>query len=286
MGNTIALVAKYLADPANLNAVYKAASLTADLEAPKVQFLGANVVKLPTLSFGAAALGTYSKSAGFTAMDVTKAWTTYTLSQDKGNKLLLDAMDEEESAGEGAESGTGIISFANEYIRQIVVPAIDTYRFAAMVTGTGTTVELTSTAANVVAQLEAALQTFADNEVPVEGAILYMKPEVKTFLQTASTVSRYVSYGTGVNGEIDNRVVFFNGVRIVQVPAGRLGADVQFILVQPRSVLSVVKHNPSYFFARGTYPGMDADEIDYRLYYDFFVITNKNKGIYLQTVTE
>jgi hypothetical protein len=285
MANTIDLVSKYLADPANLNAVYKAASLTADLEAAKVQFVGANVVKLPTLTFGAG-LGTYNRDSGYTAMDVTKAWTTYTLSQDKGNSLLLDAMDEEESAGEGAAAGSGIISFVNEYIRQVVVPAIDTYRFAAMVEGTGTTVELTLTAANVVAQLEAAFETFATNEVPVEGAILYMLPSVKTFLQTASTVSRYVSYGTGVNGQIDNRVMYYNGARIIEVPASRLGADVQFILVQPKSVLSVVKHNPSYFFGRGTHPGKDADIVDYRLYYDFFVIANKNKGIYLQTVTE
>jgi len=284
MANTIALVTSYLADPANLNAVYKAASLTADLEAAKVQFVGANEVKLPTLSFGAG-LGDYDKDTGYTAMDVTKAWTTYTLSQDKGNSLLLDAMDEEESAGEGAAAGSGIISFVNEYIRQVVVPAIDTYRFLQMFTNKGTVKGATITAANVVAELETAFQTFADNEVPVEGAILYMLPSVKTFLQTASTVSRYVSYGTGVNGQIDNRVMYYNGARIVEVPASRLGATAQFMLVQPKSVLSVVKHNPSYFFGRGTQQGKDADIVDYRLYYDFFVIANKNKGIYLQTVT-
>jgi len=283
MANTIALVTKYLADPNNLNAVYKAASLTADLEAPKVQFVGANVVKLPKLSFGAG-LGTYSKSAGYTAMDVTKAWDSYTLSKDMGNKLLLDAMDEEEAAGEGAEAGTGIISFANEYIRQIVVPAVDTYRFTKIVAGAGTTKALTITAANAVDELETMFQTLEENEVPTEGLIIYMKPSVKTLLQTSTDLSRYVSYGT-FEGKIDNRVMYYNGARIISVPSARLGATVEFIGVHPSAVLSVVKHNPSYFFARGTYPGMDADEIDYRLYYDLFVVANKTKGIYLQTTT-
>lgn len=283
MANTIALVTKYLADPNNLNEVYKLASLTSDLEAQKVQFLGANSVKLPKLTFGAG-LGTYSKSAGYTAMDVTKAWDTYTLSQDKGNKLLLDAMDEEESAGEGAEAGTGIISFANEYIRRVVVPAIDTYRFSKLVAGAGTTKELTITAANAVDELETMFKTFEENEVPTEGIIIYMNPAVKSLLQTSTDLSRYVSYGT-YEGRIDNRVMYYNGAKIISVPSARLGTDIQFIGVHPSAVLSVVKHNPSYFFARGTYPGMDADEIDYRLYYDLFVVTNKNKGIYVQDAT-
>jgi hypothetical protein len=278
MANTINKAVNYLADPSNLNAVYKAASKTVDLEANQMQILGANVVKLPKYSFGGA-LGDYNRATGFTANDITKAWDTYTLSQDKGNSLLLDAMDDEESRGEG------IVKATNEYIRQIVVPAVDTYRFTKLVAGTGTTKALTITAANAVDELETMFQTFEENEVPTEDIIIYMKPSVKTLLQTSSDLSRYVSYGT-FEGKIDNRVMFYNGAKVISVPSARLGSDVEFIGVHPSAVVSCVKHNPAHFFAAGTHTGADADLVNYRLYYDLFVIANKTKGIYLQTVTE
>jgi hypothetical protein len=275
MANSIAKVTQYLADPANLNAVYKASALTQDLEANEVKFIGANIVKLPKFSFGGA-LGTYNRATGHVANDITKAWDTYTLSQDKGNKILLDKMDDEESGAEG------IIKAFNEYLRQVVVPAVDTYRFSTLVSNAGTTVEETSTAANIIDQLEAGFKSFEENEVPVEGSIIYMTPATKSFLQLSSDLSRYVSYGT-FNGQIDNRVMYFNGAKIVTVPSSRLGTDIQFILVQPKSVLSCVKHNPSKFWAE--IPGLDASQIDFRLYYDLFVIANKNKGVYVQDAT-
>jgi len=275
MANSIAKVTQYLADPANMNAVYKAAALTKDIEAQEVKFIEGNVVKLPKYSFGGA-LGTYDRATGHVANDITKAWDTYTLSQDKGNKILLDKMDDSESGDEG------IIKAFNEYLRQIVVPAVDTYRFSKLVSGAGTTVAATSTAALVIDQLEAGFKTFEENEVPVEGAVIYMTPATKSFLQLSSDLSRYVSYGT-FEGQIDNRVMLFNGCKIVTVPSARLGAGIQFIIVHPSAVLSTVKHNPSKFWPE--IPGQDASQIDFRLYYDLFVVANKTKGVYVQDET-
>lgn len=87
MANSIALVTTYLADPANMNAVYKASALSRDLEAQEVKFVDGNVVKLPKYSFGGA-LGDYNRATGHVANDITKAWDTYTLSQDKLNLCL------------------------------------------------------------------------------------------------------------------------------------------------------------------------------------------------------
>ena len=277
MANSITKAVTYLADPNNINAVYKAAALTADLDANQVQVLAANVVKLPKYSFGGA-LGTYDRATGFVSNDITKAWDTYTLSQDKGNKLLLDAMDDEESKGEG------IIKAFNEYIRQVVVPAVDTYKFSVLATNAGTTKALTITAANAVDELETVFQTFEENEVPTEGIIIYIKPSVKTLLQTSTDLSRYVSYGT-FDGKIDNRVMYYNGARVISVPSGRLGSGIEFLAVHPSAVASCVKHNPAHYFAAGQVPGLDSEEIDYRLYYDLFAIANKTKGIYKQTTT-
>lgn len=275
MANSISKITQYLADPTNMNAVYKKAALTKDLEAQEVKFVEANIVKMAKYSFGGA-LGDYNRATGHVANDITKAWDTYTLSQDKGNKIMLDKMDNEESGDEG------IIKAFNEYLRQIVVPAVDTYRFSKLVSGAGTTVAATSTAALIIDQLEAAFKSFEENEVPTEGMIIYMTPATKSFLQLSTDVSRYVSYGT-FEGKIDNRVMFFNGAKIVTVPSARLGAGIQFIAIHPSAVLSTVKHNPSKFWAE--IPGVDASQIDFRLYYDLFVVANKTKGVYVQDET-
>lgn len=278
MANSFALAQNYLADPSNLNAVYKAASLTVDLEAPKVEFAGANVVKLPKISFGAG-LGDYSRATGFVALDSVLAWDTYTLAKDQGNKLPIDVMDLEES-----KQSEGIIKFVNEYVRQVVVPAIDTYRFGKLVAGAGTTKALTLTADNIVDELLTADATLTENEVPTEGRIIYMSAAKLQLLQSSSDISKYISYGT-YTGNIDNRVVTFNGARVVIVPQGRLGTNTQFLMVHPSAVMGVVKHNPSYIVPRGQHTDGDFDVAMYRIYHDMFVVANKTKGVYLQTVT-
>ena len=277
MANTITLAVNYLADPSNLNAVYKASSKTADLEASRVQFIGADTVKLPKISFGAA-LGTYDRALGFTAMDVTKSWDTYQLSQDKGNQILVDVMDDEESKGQG------VIQFANEYIRRIVVPAVDTYRFGKLTTGAGTTnaiLDAAVTSETILDLLLASFEKFTEDEVEnTEGLILYMTPAIETLLMSSTDIQKFVGMGEW-NGSIDTKVKMFNNAKIVVVPTARLGLDVDFMLVDPSAVLSVVKHNPAYFFAAGTHTGIDGDIINYRLYYDLFVIAERSAGIYV-----
>lgn len=266
-----------MADPSNMNAVYKAAAKSIDLDTQKMQVLAANVVKLPVYTFGGA-LGTYDRDTGHVANAITKAWDTYTLSQDKGNKILLDPMDDEETLSEG------IIKAFNEYIRQVVVPAVDTYKFGVLKTKAGTTAAETSTAANIVTQLLTAEKTLTENEVPEEGRIIYMTAATLQFLKSSSEVTKYLSTRTTEQG-LNLNVSFFNGAKIVTVPSGRLPADTQFIYIHPTAVASCVKHNPANFFAAGTIPGTDSAEIDYRLYYDLFAIENKTKGIYFQDNT-
>ena len=279
MANSITKAVAYLADPANINAVYKAAAKSIDLDANKIQILAANVVKLPKFSFGGA-LGTYDRATGYVANDLTKAWDTYTLTQDKGNKIMLDSMDDEETLGEG------IVKAFNEYIRQVVVPAVDTYKFGILVANPGTSKALTVTAANILTEIFTAEATLTENEVPEEGRILFIPAAKLQLLKQSSEITRYLSVksesdASGINTSFE----YFGDAKIVVVPQARLGADTQFIYVHPSAVASCTKHNPAKYFAAGTYPGIDADEVDYRLYYDLFPIANKPKGIYLQTVT-
>lgn len=272
MANSIALAINYLKDQVALNEVAKQVLLTTDLEAPKVRWIAADTVKLPKVAFGGA-LGTYSRATGLTANDITLTWETYQLTQDKGNKLILDRMDDEEGLGEG------IATFVNQYIRTLVVPAIDTYRFGKLKSGAGTrALSQTVAAADIVDKFLAGLEVLATNEFATEGNIIYITPALDTLLQTSTDLSKYIQVGAfGQNAEL--RVRMFNGNKIVVVPASRLGSGINFMIVNPTSVMGVVKHNPAEFWER--VPGFDGYQVDYRLYHDFFVIENRKMGVYV-----
>lgn len=274
MANTIALVQEYLKNAVALNEVAKEVLLTKDLETTQVQFVGAQTVKLPKITFGAG-LGDYSRSTGFVANDMTLAWDTYTLTQDKGNSLKLDAMDDEEALG-GA-----LVPYVNQYIRTIEVPAVDKYRLGKLATGAGTTKNETIAKATAVTQLLAAFEALKDNEFGEEGLILYLTPAIDTLIQLSTELTRYIRVDeVNVNG-ISTKVRYFNGAKIVVVPSSRMPAKANFILVHPASQFSVVKHNPAHYYGVGQVPGFDGGQVDMRLYHDCFVIATRNKGIYL-----
>jgi hypothetical protein len=51
------------------------------------------------------------------------------------------------------------------------------------------------------------------------------------------------------------------------------------MIVNPSSVVGVVKHNPATLHT--VIPGYDGFQVDYRIYHDFFVLTNRAYGVYV-----
>lgn len=118
MANSIALASKF--GPI-LDEVYKAASLTASMDATTkaVDFGGAasvNVFKTSTVG-----MGTYSRASGYPIGDVTGTWETLTLGCSRGRSFSIDRMDDEESLGQAF--GT----LAGEFVRTRVVPEVDAF---------------------------------------------------------------------------------------------------------------------------------------------------------------
>lgn len=278
MANTIALAQKYIADINNFNQVYKYASLTADLEANQIKVLDGNTVKLPKYAFSNYALPTYSRDSGTTVVDLIESWNTYTLTQDKGTTLKLDVMDDEETLSQG------LIKRANEYVRQVIVPAVDTYRFGVLATvptpattpteadlGSKIVTDAVLTTSNVFEKIDAAFKYQADNEVPKTDLILYVTPATRHLMQRSTDISKKFDVQT-VQGEISTVIEYYNGAKIVEVPSGRLGAGISFMLVQPKAVASCVKFNESVL--------VNLTETDakffgfawkWRMYYDLFI---------------
>ena len=65
IANNIALVKKYVDDPASLYQVFRASALTTDLETPFVNFLGAKTMSYPVFPLEDGELEDYSATEGY-----------------------------------------------------------------------------------------------------------------------------------------------------------------------------------------------------------------------------
>ncbi len=86
-----------------------------------VQYNGGNEVKLPSIVMDG--LADYDCNIGYVDGAVTLTWDTYKLTQDRGRKFQLDAMDVNET-NFVATAGTVMGKFQ----RTLVIPEIDAYR--------------------------------------------------------------------------------------------------------------------------------------------------------------
>lgn len=293
MANSIALAQKYLP---LLDEVYKASAKAAILDATKIDIVGGNTVKVFKTSMDG--LGDYSRNDGFVNGDVTGSWETMTLTKDRGRSFQIDRMDNEETL----DMAFGTL--AGEFIRTKVVPEVDAYTFAKMAGTTGisagTAADISVGTSNVPTFIEEAERQMNEDEVPVEGRILFISETAYAALK--AKVDRTTLNG---DGGIDRGIVTYDGMRIIRVPQTRFytgitlkdgktsgqeaggfeqatGAyAINFLIVHPSAVCKVVKHVLPRIFTPDENQKADAWKFDYRLYHDMFVYENKVKGIYL-----
>lgn len=294
MANSITLAQKYLP---MLDEVYKASAKSAILDATKVDIVGGNTVKVFKTSMDG--LGDYGRNTGFVEGDVTGTWETMTLTKDRGRSFMIDRMDNEETL----DMAFGTL--AGEFIRTKVVPEVDAYTFAKMA-GTagisaGTAADITVGTSDVPTFIEDAERQMNEDEVPVEGRLLFIS-------ETAYAALKAKVDRTTLNGEggIDRGIITYDGMRIIRVPQTRFytaitlkdgktsgqeaggyegtaqtGYNINFLIVHPSAVCKVVKHVLPRIFTPDENQKADAWKFDYRLYHDMFVYENKVKGIYL-----
>ena len=289
MANSIALATKFLPI---IDGVYKRESLTSRLDAAneRVQFIGADTVKI--FKTDMSGFGDYSRENGFPQGSVTSTWGTYQLTKDRGVSLFVDAMDNEETLGMAFGTLTG------EFVRTKEVPELDAYRFAKMASTSnvdGAAADITVGTTDCPALIDAAEMSMGDNEVPEDGRLLYVSEKFYAGLKGKTT--RILANENGVNREIET----FNGMEVIRVPQGRFntaitlnngssafgfvptagGYKINFMIIHPSAVASIIKHRVPRIFTPAENQTKDAWKFDLRVYHDIFVLANKVKGIYV-----
>ncbi len=94
--NTIQLAKKYTA---LLDEVYQAASVVGDLNtSPEMSRAGANANEIVYPQMTVSGLGDYDRNSGYTTGAVDLKWKTAVFNYDRGTKISVDVMDNEETS--------------------------------------------------------------------------------------------------------------------------------------------------------------------------------------------
>lgn len=200
-----------------------------------------------------------------------------TMTKDRAFTFTIDKMNNDETAG-ALEAGKALA----RQLREVVIPEVDTYRFAKMATLAGT--KATTVASidktnvyNLILQGQAALDGL---EVPSEGRKIIVTPSIRVALMesnyfVASDVTQE-QRARGVVGMVD-------GMEVIQVPAGRLPLKFGFMITHPIACTSPVKL--AEYRIHEDVPGISGKLVEGRVYYDAFVLTSRTKAIYIQSLT-
>lgn len=287
MANSIEYAKKFVPI---IDGVYKAESVTNGMDAAtRPDFTGTNEVKV--LKVSTTGLGDYSRANGYPKGDVTAAWETLPLTEERGKEISVDRMDDEETLGLTFGTVTG------EFMRLHVIPELDAYRFAkyASKDGISKATPAVLTKETIIASLDESVRQLDADEVPMAGRKLYINSDLKPILNTA------LSRQWGSDGAVNTVLAGYNDMPITWVPKSRFftaitlndgtsnwgyakatgASDINFMIIYPPAILQVVKFSLPKIFDPDTNQDKDSWKFQFREYHDAFVYDNKVKGLYL-----
>ena len=286
MANTIALAKNYTSI---LDEVYQNASVTADLTSDNTMVrAGANANEIVYPQISVTGLGDYSRNSGYTNGSVNLEWKTAKFNYDRGTKISVDVMDNEESRD------IAFTMAGAELMRTKVAPEADAFVFATLAGTAGISKATPATYADATEFLSALIEAknkMDEDEVPEEGRILYATPTLMNGVMALDTTkSREILNSFTVKKKVPQSR-FYTAIDLLDgkspsEEAGHYkkateGKDINFMIVHKPAVIKFDKHTVSDIIPASANPSADADIAKYRKYGIVDVFKNKVAGIYL-----
>ncbi|MGN0688072.1 MAG: hypothetical protein ACI4KA_08210 [Oscillospiraceae bacterium] len=259
--------------------------------ASQVIYNGGAEIKMPKMSMQG--LGTYSRDDGYVSGAVTYSFETFALSQDRGRRFRIDAVDVDESG-----FGLAAANVASEFQRTKVIPEIDAYRYSKLAAAAGIRSEYTPDKSTVLSELLGQLSQVRDVTGGEGEAVIIMSRPVYDKLMLSSELSYSIDTATFTQGSVDFTVKTMNGVPVIPVPSARMKTDYIFSadgdggflpasnakdinwLICPKSApVAVSKTDNVKIITPEANQFADAWDVDYRKYHDLFVPDNKKSAI-------
>lgn len=272
----------------------KGLSFTALYNTPNnanIKFVNAKTIQIPRISTGGftdvnrETVGTFTRRAD-------NDFETKTIDHDREFRTLVDPMDIDET-----NMALTISNITRVFNDEHKIPEMDKYAasklFSEHATHGGVPVETAITTANVLSIFDDMMEKMDDAEVPQEGRILYVTPQINKTLKQASELQRKLDVG-GTGGQAVNRSIYsLEDVSITVVPSSRMktlynftdGAvpdvtarQINLILIHPVTVLTPQKYE---FVSLDQPTASSGGKYLYyeRKYWDLFVIEKKVPGI-------
>ena len=270
-----------------------------------VQYNGGNEVKLPSMVMDG--LADYNRTTGYVDGAVTLTWDTYKLTQDRGRKFQLDAMDVDET-NFVATAGTVM----GEFQRTLVVPEIDAYRYSAIAAKAikvGQTRTAAITDSNILTEL---LKDIAKVKEVVGNTAKLKITMSETMLTNLGlddkAAKRMSTVSTAPTGEVATVVTKIDGHEIVPTQqallrtafkfndgktggqekggfvADPLAKAINWLIVAENAPIAVSKTDVVRVFDPMTNQRANAWDMDYRKYHDIWIPKSKEKSIFANTV--
>ena len=286
MPNTITLAKNYTD---LLDEVYVGASVTADLTSDsKLMRAGANANEILYPQISVDGLGDYDRNSGYTDASVSVVWKTAEFNYDRGAKISVDTMDNEESFNIAFGMAGGTL------MREKVAPEADAFVFATLAGTENISVATPVTyadAAEFLAALITAKSKMDEDSVPEEDRYLYATPTLLNGVMALDTTK--------------SREVLNSFAKVTKVPQSRFytaidmldgksageeaghykkaetGKDINFMIVHKPAVIKFDKHTASDVISPENNPNSDSYISKYRKYGIVSVYKNKAAGIYL-----
>ena len=286
MANTIALAKNYTSI---LDEVYCNASVTADLTSDNTMVrAGANANEIIYPQISVTGLGDYSRNSGYTDGSVNLEWITSKFNYDRGTKISVDVMDNEESRD------IAFTMAGSELMRTKVAPEADAFVFATLAGIEGISKATPATYADATEFLNALIEAknkMDEDEVPEEGRILYATPTLMNGVMALDTTkSREILNSFTVKKKVPQSR-FYTAIDLLDgkspsEEAGHYkkateGKDINFMIVHKPAVIKFDKHTVSDIIPASANPSADADIAKYRKYGIVDVFKNKVAGIYM-----
>lgn len=264
-----------------------------DANAGQVIYNGGAEVKIPKMSLQG--MGTYDRDNGYNQGSITLEYETRKLTQDRGRKFHLDAMDVDETNFVATASNV-----MNEFQRMQVVPEIDAYRLSAIATQVITLDKMveygyTPAEATILRKIKTAIKKIRDAGYNGE---LVIHATADVMLELEMALAGKITSVTFSQGGIDTTVPSIDKVPLIETPQNRMysaitlydgktsgqeqggyvkgtsALDVNFLVIPRIAPIAVNKQDKMRIFDPDTNQKANAWQLDYRRFHDLWLKDN------------
>lgn len=271
-----------------------------DANAGQVIYNGGSEVKIPKMNVQG--LGDYDRDNGYAQGAITLEYETRRMTQDRGRKFHLDAMDVNET--------NFVVTASNvmgEFQRLHVVPEIDAYRLSAVATAAVTLDKMvkygyTPAEATILREIKVGIKKIRDAGY---NGPLVIHATGDVMLELEMALAGKITNVTFAQGGIDTTVPSVDKVPLIETPQNRMytaitiydgktdgqaaggyvkgsGAkEVNFMIMPKNAPIAVSKQDLTRIFSPEENQSANAWAMDYRRFHDLWLKDNAQSLVYV-----